>query len=90
MLLLSCQAFLHSDEGANFARPVPQELFELYTINSAASRMEDKIGGDVSNVRMGDDVIDICSDEKLRVRNRVEKEKRGGIRISLNCDSSIS
>lgn len=46
----------------------------------------DKIGGDV----MGDDVIDICSDEKLRVRNRVEKEKRGGIRISLNCDSSIS
>lgn len=47
----------------------------------------DKIGGDV---RMGDDVIDICSDEKLRVRNRVEKEKRGGRRISLNCDSSIS
>lgn len=50
----------------------------------------DKIGGDVSNVRMGGDVTDICSDEKLRVRNRVEKEKRGGIRISLNCDSSIS
>lgn len=44
----------------------------------------------MSNVRMGGDVIDICSDEKLRVRNRVEKEKGRGIRISLNCDSSIS